>query len=147
MVTDLVTAVPTATSPNCMEDVLRLSAAADVEFFDAFSWMEMLREDPFAVADMVAVCALETAVAFAVNEAVLLPATMVALAGTVRALLVLASATTRAFDDFALRDTEHAVFPAPVKDVVAQESDFSSGAPTAVVAGEREMENDSTVLP
>lgn len=36
-VIDFVTAVPTATSPNCMEDVLRLSAAADVEFFDGFS--------------------------------------------------------------------------------------------------------------
>lgn len=109
--------------------------------------MEMLREDPFALTDKVAVCALATAATVAVNETVLVPAGMLALAGTETALLVLASATAKAFDAFALRDAVHAVFPAPVKEVVAQESDFSSGAPTEVVAGEREIENDSAVLP
>ena len=37
IVTDFVTAVPTATSPNCIEDVLRVIAGFEAEPFDAFS--------------------------------------------------------------------------------------------------------------
>lgn len=144
-VTDFVTAVPTETSPNCKEEVLRLRAAAEV--FEAFSCIETLREDPFSVAEMVAVCALPTAATFAVNDAVFEPAGTAALAGTATALLVLARVTVRALDEVALSDTVHAVFSAPVNDVFAQENDFSSGVPTAVVGGEREMEKDFTALP
>ena len=57
-------------------------------------------------------------------------------AGTTTELLVLASATARTFDVFALRATEQVVLPAPVNVVFAQESDFNSAPPFAVVAGE-----------
>jgi hypothetical protein len=145
-VTDFVTAVPTETSPNCIEEVLRLSAGVEAGVFTALSRNETLREDPFAFAEIVAVCALATAATVAVNEAVLEPAATVAAAGTTTELLVLASPIARAFDDFAARDAVHVVLPAPVKEVFAQESDFSSGAPTAVVTGERDMENDFATL-
>jgi hypothetical protein len=144
-VTDFVTAVPTETSPNCKEEVLRLRAAA--EAFDAFSCIKTVRDAPFAVAEMVAVCVLPTAATFAVNDAVAERAGTTALAGTATALLVLARVTVRALDEVALSDTVHAVFPAPVNDVFAQENDFTSGVPTAAVGGEREMERDFTALP
>ena len=146
-VTDFVTAVPTETSPNCIEEVLRLSAGVEAGVFTALNRNETLREEPLAIAEMVAVCAFETAATVAVNEAVTDPAATVAAAGTTTELLVLASAMATAFDDFAVRDAVHVVLPAPVKEVFAQESDFSSGAPTAVVAGERDMENDFAILP
>jgi hypothetical protein len=146
-VTDFVTAVPTETSPNCIEEVLRLSAGVEAGVFTALSRNGTLREDPLAVAETVAVWAFETAAIVAVNEAVLEPDTTVADAGTTTELLVLASAMVTAFDDFAARDAVHWVLPAPLKEVFAQESDFSSGAPTVVVAGERDMENDLATLP
>jgi len=146
-VTDLVTAVPTETSPNCIEEVLRLSAGVEAGVFTALSRNERLREEPFAFAEMVAVCAFETAATVAVNEAVTEPAATVATAGTMTELLVLASAIATAFDDLPVRDAVHAVLAAPVKEVLAQESDFSSGAPTALMGGEREIENDFAILP
>lgn len=146
-VTDFVTAVPTATSPNCRDAELRLSAADDAPVFDGFSWIETLRDVPLEVATIVAVCVVDVAATVATNEAVVEPLAIVAVAGTTTALLVLLRATESGFDDFALNDRAQVVFPAALNEVVVQESDLSSGAPAAAVAGEREMENDFEVLP
>lgn len=144
-VTDFVTAVPTETSPNCMEVVLRLRDAAEV--FEALSWIATLREEPFKVAEMVAVCAFPTAATFAVKDADVVPAGTTAIAGIDTALLVLARLTVRAFDEVALNDTAHAVFPAPVNEVVAHETDRISGAPTADEGGESEIVKDLSLPP
>lgn len=146
-VMDFVTAVPTETSPNCTEEVLRLSAGVEAGVFTALSRNETLREELLAIAEMVTVCAFETGATVAVNEAVTDPGATDAAAGTTTELLVLASAIATAFDVLPVRDAVHVVLPAPVKEVFAQESDFSSGVPTAVVAGEREIENDFAILP
>jgi len=82
-----------------------------------------------------------------VNDALLEPAAIVTAAGTATALLVLASIIARAFGAFALKDAVHVVFSAPVKDVFAQESDFSAGVPATLVAGVRDMEYDFVTLP
>jgi len=124
-VTDCVTAVPTATSPNCMEAVLRLSAADEAPAFEGLSWMETWRDAPLDVAKMVAVCVEEAAATVATNEAVLEPPAMVAVGGTATALLVLESATVRAFVVFAVRARAQVVLPAALNEVVVQESDFS----------------------
>ena len=78
----------------------------------------------------------------AVNEAELVPDAMLVDAGTMTELLVLASATARAFGAFALKVAVHVVLPAPVNDVPAQDRDFSSGPPLLVGAGESVIEND-----
>ena len=143
--TDLVTVVPTGTSPNCKEDVLRLRAGADV--LEAFSCNVTVREDPFNDAEMVAICALPTAATFAVNEAFAEPAGTVAMAGSDTALLVLARATAMAFDEVAVNDKVHVAFPETVKVVFAQESDLTSGPLTAAGGGEREIENDFAMPP
>lgn len=124
-VIDFVTAVPTATSPNCKEEVLSVNAGEDVGVFDGFSRSETLRDEPFAIADTVAVWALALALMFAVNDADVDPAAMVAVAGTTTALLVLANATVTAFGDLPFSVAVHAVLPAPVNVVVAQMRDFS----------------------
>lgn len=144
-VTDFVTAVPMDTSPNCMDVVLRLSDAAEV--LEALSWIATLREDPLNDAEIVAVCALPTAATFAVNDAVTAPAGTAALAGIDTTLLVLARATVWALDELALNDTAHVVFPAPVNDVVVQDSDRTSDAPTADDGGESEIVKDLTLPP
>lgn len=146
-VTDFVTAVPTATSPNCMEDVLRLIAGFDAEAVDGFSWISTSRDVPFAVADTVTFCALATASMVVMNETALEPAATAAAAGTTTELLVLASATATAFDAFAVRVAVHVVLPEPVNEVLAQEREFSSGAPVAVVVGDREILKDFATPP
>ena len=78
-----------------------------------------------AIAEMIAVCAFTTGATVALKEAVLDPALMLALTGTLTSLLVLASATPRAFGAFADNMIWQAVFPAPVKTVCVQDSDFS----------------------
>ena len=89
----------------------------------------MLFDDAFAVAEMVMVCALLTAATFAVNEAVVEPAGTVAPAGTVTALLLLASATLKpplgAEPD---RLTVHGSANDPVIEVVVQDSALIVGA-------------------
>ena len=89
-----------------------------------------------------------TAFTVAVNEAVVDPAFTVSEAGIETALLLLARATVRAFDAAAFRETVHAVFPAPAKEVLAHERALSTGADAgAVCTGEREMDTDFATLP
>jgi hypothetical protein len=123
-VTDLLTAVPTETLPKASEDVLRLRAAAD-----GFNWSAMLFEDAFAVAEMVAVCALLTAATFAVNDAVVEPAGTVMAPGAVTAVLLLARAmVTPPLGAEPDKLTLHESARDPVIDVVAQDSALIVGA-------------------
>ena len=91
------------------------------------------------VAVSVAVCALVTDETVAVNEAVDAPAATDTLAGTVTALLLLASVTPVPPDGAAeLKVTVHCVDPAPVNELVPQESALTVGA-TAVPVPLRAM--------
>ena len=96
---------------------------------------------------MVAVCEVETAAIVAVKETVVEPEAMVAVGGTLTELLVVASVTTIALEDFVFRETVHDVFPAPVNTVSAHTSDFSPGVPDEAGAGEREMEKAFATFP
>jgi len=80
---------------------------------------------PLTFAEIVAVWAVATGATFAVNDAVLEPAGIVTVPGTVTALLVLATARPRALEDLAVKATVHAVFPAPVNEVLAHDRDFN----------------------
>jgi hypothetical protein len=74
---------------------------------------------------MVALWLVAAEATFAVNDAVLEPAGIVTVPGTITALLVLASAIARALDALALKVAVHAVFPAPVNEVFTHESEFN----------------------
>lgn len=89
-VTDLVTAVPTATLPNESEVAFRLRAAVA-----ALSCTATDREVVPVVAVRVTDCALVTEAAFATNVAVDAPAGTETLAGTVTELLLLAREALR----------------------------------------------------
>ena len=115
-VTDLVTAVPTATLPNESEVVLRLKAGAA-----AFSCKVKLCEELFNPAVIVAGCAVLTELIFAVKEAVDAPEATATLEGTVTAALLLTSVTPKPVEGAgALRDTVHKVVDVPVNELAAQ---------------------------
>ncbi len=89
----------------------------------------MLFVDPFAVAVMIAVCAVVTGATFAVNAALVAPAPTVMLAGTVTALLLLIRASVYPlFGAGSDRSTRHASCREPVMDVVAQDKPLTVGA-------------------
>ena len=117
-VTDFVTAVPTETLPNA--SVLALAVRVGVI---ALSCSAKLCDEPFALADSVAVCALVTDETVAVNEAEDAPDATVTLAGTVTALLLLVRVTPVPPEGAAeLKVAVHVVDPAPVNELVPQES-------------------------
>ena len=90
IVTDFVTAVPTATLPNDSDVADRVNAGVA-----AFSCKAKFCDEPFSFAVTVAVCAVLTEATVAVKAAVDAPAGTDTLAGTVTELLLLASDTPR----------------------------------------------------
>ena len=123
-VTDFVTAVPTDTLPNASEAALRLRAGTA-----AFSCIAKFCEEALRLAATVAACEVVTEATFAVNDAVEVPEATVTVAGTVTALLLLATLTVRPPVGAAeLSDTVQAVVPAPVKELFPQESALTEGA-------------------
>ena len=126
-VTDCVATVPTETLPNASEVVLALKAGVA-----ALSCTAKLFEVEFVLADNVAVCAVVTEETVAVNEAEDAPDATVMLAGTVTALLLLATVTTAPpLGAAELSVTVHGVDAAPVNELLPQENAFNVGA-TAV---------------
>ena len=98
----------------------------------ALSCTAKLFEVEFVLADNVAVCAVVTEETVAVNEAEDAPDATVMLAGTVTALLLLATVTTAPpLGAAELRVTVHGVDAAPVNELLPQENAFNVGA-TAV---------------
>jgi len=123
-VTDLVTAVPTETLPNDNDVALRLNTGTA-----AFSCIAKVLDAPFALAAIVAACAVLTEATFAVNDAVEAPEANVRLVGTVTALLLLATVTLRPPDGAAeLSETVQVVVLAPVNELPAHESALIDGA-------------------
>ena len=117
-VTGFVTAAPTATLPNDSDVVLRLNAGVA-----AFNCIAKLCDEEFALATIVAFCAVLTEATFAVKDVVEAPEPTVKLAGTVTALSLLVTDMTKPLDGAAeLSDTVHAVVPAPVKALLPHES-------------------------
>ena len=125
-VTDFVTAVPTETLPK--ESELALALRTGVA---ALSCSAKLCAEEFALADRVAVCEVVTEEAVAVNEAEDAPEATVTLAGTVTAVLLLASVTTVPPVGAAeLKPTVHVVDPAPVNVPLPQERALTVGVET-----------------
>jgi hypothetical protein len=117
-VTDLVTALPTATFPNDKDAALTLK-----EGTAAFSWIATPFDDLFALASTVAACEVLTEATFAVNEVAVAPAGTVMLAGTVTALLLLVKVTPRPPAGAAeLSETVHVVVLAPVNELPLHEN-------------------------
>jgi hypothetical protein len=87
-VTDLLTAVPTATLPNAREVVLRLSAGVA-----AFSCSPKLFDELFEAAVSVTVCVVVTEATLAVKDALDAPDATVMLAGVVTVPALLARVT------------------------------------------------------
>ena len=90
IVTDFVTAVPTATLPNDKDVAERVNAGVA-----AFSCNAKLCDELFSFAVSVAVCAVLTDATFAMKVAVDAPAGTATLPGTVTELLLLATDTLR----------------------------------------------------
>ena len=123
-VTDFVTAVPTETLPNANEVALRLRAGVA-----ALSCIAKLFDDASALAAIVAVCAVVTLATFAANDVVDAPEAIVTPAGTVTALLLLATVTLTPAEGAAeLSETVHVVVPAPVNEVLPHEKALIEGA-------------------
>jgi len=87
-VTDFETAVPIETLPNRRELALSVSVGAD-----AFNWIPKLWAEELALAVIVAVCAVLTDAAVAVNAPAEAPAGIIMPEGTVSAPVLLESAT------------------------------------------------------
>jgi hypothetical protein len=122
-VTVFVMAVPTETLPNANEVALTLRPGVA-----ALSFIAKLFDEAFAVAAIVAVCEVVTVAAFAVNEVVDVPEATVTVAGTVTALLLLATVTLTPVEGAAeLSDTVHVVVPAPVNEVLPHERALIEG--------------------
>lgn len=123
-VTDLVTAVPTETFPKESEVALKLIAGTA-----AFNVIAKLFEDAFAVALTVAVWLEVTVDAAALKDAVEAPAATVTLAGTVRALELLATAMLWPPERAApLNVTVQLVLPEPVNAFLPQVRALTEGA-------------------
>jgi hypothetical protein len=115
-VTGSVVAVLVATLPN--ERLATLTVNAGLA---ALSWMEKFCEVLPEDALMVAVCAVLTEAAVAVKDALVEPAATVTDAGTVTALLLLASVTLAPpLGAAALRVTVQASVPEPVMEALVQ---------------------------
>jgi hypothetical protein len=128
-VTDFVTAVPVGTFPNAIEGALRLKAGVA-----AFSCKAKLLEELFEVAVIVAICMVLTDATFVVKEADDAPDATVTLAGTVTAPRLLERATTWPPEGAAeLNDTEHAVDPAPVNELLPHVSALTEAPAAAPV--------------
>jgi hypothetical protein len=122
-VTDLVTAVPTETFPNDNVVALKLKAGTA-----AFSCIAKPLDDPLALAATVALCEVLTEATFAVKDAVEAPEATVRLAGTVTALLLLATVTPKPPEGATeLSETVHVVVLAPVKELPAHERALIEG--------------------
>ena len=144
-VTDFVTAVPSETLPKASEDVLKLRVGT--EDLVALNWKSTLFEEPSALAEMTAVCALLTAATLAVNEAEVEPEETVTADGTATALLLLASATLKAFFAISFSDTLHVVFPAPANELFAQAIALSAGTVALVSGAAMVMAKDFAIFP
>jgi hypothetical protein len=107
--------------PNANFVALTVSAGVT-----AFSCNAKVSETPPALAVSIAVCVTRTDVAVAVNAALEAPAAIVTDAGTVTALLPLATLTTVALVAGALSVTVQASVPAPVRVAFVQETAFSA---------------------
>lgn len=112
--------------PNATFVMLRLSAS-----IAGFNCSAYVVDAPPAVAVRVAVCAVLTAAAAAVNPALEAPPATVTDAGTVTTLLLLVRLTTVAFVADEDSITVHASVPAPVSDALLHET-----ALTAADAGD-----------
>jgi hypothetical protein len=97
----------------------------------AFSVRARVFETPPAVAVRVAAWLVLTAVAVAVNPALAAPAGMVTEAGTVTALLLLARLTVVADVAAVVSPTVQASATAPLRELAAQENEFSVGVAAA----------------
>jgi hypothetical protein len=69
------------------------------------------------------------------------------LAGTVTAVLLVASAMCKALEEAALIDTLQFVFPAAENEVFAQDNAVNAGGAATVAGAESEMETDFSTLP
>jgi hypothetical protein len=115
----------TATLPNVTLEALKLRVG-----IAAFSCSAAVCVEPFADAVSVAVCAVLTEAAVAVNAALAAPAGIETDAGTVTALVLLASATlTPPAGAAVFRTIVHEPEPAPVNDVVPHEMPLSMATP------------------
>ncbi len=119
-VTDWVAGVLSVTFPKATLVLPRLSVAVI-----ALSCNETVFVTPPAVAVRVAVCAVLTAAAVAVKDALDAPAATVTEAGTVTALLLLARATVVAVVADEVSETVQASVPAPVSVALPQETALS----------------------
>ena len=122
-VTDIVTAVPTATLPNAIEAVLALSAGTT-----GLSCIAKLFAMELALADNVAACGVVTEETVAVKDTEDAPDGTVTLTGTATALLLLASVTRVPPDGAAeLSVTVHVVNPCPINELLPHESALKDG--------------------
>jgi len=123
-VNDFVNAVPIDTLPNASEVALKLRAGTA-----AFSCIAKFCEEALRLAATVADCEVVTEATFALNDAVDVPAATTTLAGTVTAVLLLATLTLAPPDGAAeLSDRAQVVVPAPVNELLPQERALMEGA-------------------
>ena len=124
-VTDCVAAVFTSTLPNGTLVALMLSVGTAT-----FNCRAKLSDTPPALAVRVAACTVATEETVAVNEALVALAGTVTVAGNVTAALLLATLTLNPpLGAAAFSVTVQASVPAPVIDVLLQESAVSTGVP------------------
>ena len=117
----MVTAVPTATLPNAIEVVLRLSEGVPTAELEPLSLIEAVFDVDPCVAVRVTVCAVVTAETAAVNEAVVAPEGTETEAGTETAALLLARLTANPVLGAApFNETEHLSVPAPIMEELEQ---------------------------
>ena len=121
-ITDIVTAVPTATLPNASEAVLARSAGTT-----GLSCIVKLSEMELALADNVAACGVVTEETVAVNDAEDAPDGTVTLTGTATALLLLPRVTRVPLDAVELSVTVHVVNPWPINELLSHESALKDG--------------------
>ena len=134
--TDCVAVVFRFTLPNAML-VLPIDHAA----LPAFSWIDVAFVTPLALAVIVAVCVVLTAVAVAPKDALTAPAGTVSEAGTVSAVLLLASATANPpLGAAAVKLTEQASDAAPVSDPLLHEIALRAAAGEAGVSCRLKLE-------
>jgi hypothetical protein len=128
-VTDCVVAAFSSSVPNATLVVLRLRPATA-----AFSCNAKEPVTPPAVAVSVAVCAVLTDAAVAVNPALEAPAATVTDAGTVTALLLLAKLTVRALAVAPVSVTVQASVATPVSDPLLHVTPLTAGCPVPLSA-------------
>ena len=112
---------------SCTVPKLRLDELTARPAIAALSCRAALADDPLADAVMLAVCAVVTAEAVAVNDAELDPLATVTEAGTETALLLLARLTDRALVGAEVRVRVQASETAPVSELLLQETALGVG--------------------